>query len=145
MLIGVMMAKWSDDSACWVVHDVMLYSVLDTVVISDFDVCCSVVFGRLWSICEVVVVPYVDAVVTVTKMRVLLFVLHVCMLRECEIDGNAGVGDGWGVVVVSAVHVSGTRGSGIVSSAADKEAKGWLEPSGLGTIVQSPIDHGYSC
>ena len=29
-----------------------------------------------------------------TVMRVLLFVLHVCMLRECEGDGNAGVGDG---------------------------------------------------
>ena len=26
----------------------------------------------------------VDAVVAVTVMRVLLFVLHVCMLRECE-------------------------------------------------------------
>ena len=25
-----------------------------------------------------------DAVVAVTGMRVLLFVLHVCMLRECE-------------------------------------------------------------
>ena len=25
-----------------------------------------------------------DAVVTVTEMRVLLFVLHVCMLMECE-------------------------------------------------------------
>ena len=29
-------------------------------------------------------VPYVDAVVAVTVMRVLLFVLHVCMLRQCE-------------------------------------------------------------
>ena len=29
-------------------------------------------------------VPYVDAVVAVTVMRVLLFVVHVCMLRECE-------------------------------------------------------------
>ena len=29
-------------------------------------------------------VPYVDAVVGVTVMFVLLFVLHVCMLRECE-------------------------------------------------------------
>ena len=29
-------------------------------------------------------VPYVDAVVAVTVMRVMLFVLHVCMLRECE-------------------------------------------------------------
>ena len=27
-------------------------------------------------------VPYVDAVVTVTVMHVLLFVLYVCMLRE---------------------------------------------------------------
>ena len=40
--------------------------------------------GRLWSVCEVVVVPYVDAVVDVTVMRVLLFVLHVCLLRECD-------------------------------------------------------------
>ena len=29
-------------------------------------------------------VPYVDVVVVVTVMRVLLFVLHVSMLRECE-------------------------------------------------------------
>ena len=29
-------------------------------------------------------VPYVDAPVTVSVMRVLLFVLHACMLRECE-------------------------------------------------------------
>ena len=39
-------------------------------------------------------VPYVDAVVAVTVMHVLLFVLHVCMLRECEGDGNTGVADG---------------------------------------------------
>ena len=32
---------------CSVVHDVRLYSVLDTVVISGEDVCCSVVFGTL--------------------------------------------------------------------------------------------------
>ena len=29
-------------------------------------------------------VPYVDAVDAVTLMRVMLFVLHACMLRECE-------------------------------------------------------------
>ena len=29
-------------------------------------------------------VPYVDAVVAVTVMCVLLFVLHVCILRECD-------------------------------------------------------------
>ena len=41
-------------------------------------------------------VPYLEAVVAVTVMhvRALLFVLHVCLLRECEVDGNASVGDG---------------------------------------------------
>ena len=34
-------------------------------------------------------VPYVYEVVAVTVMCVLLFVLHVCLLRECEVDGNA--------------------------------------------------------
>ena len=37
--------------------------------------------SRLWSVCDVVVVHYVDAVVSVTVMRVLLFV---CLLRECD-------------------------------------------------------------
>ena len=43
------------------------------------SLCC--VFGRLWSVCEVVMVPYVDTVVAMTVIRVLLFVLYVC-LRE---------------------------------------------------------------
>ena len=42
-----MMTKWSANSACGVVHDVRLYSVLDTVVISGDMFCCSVVFGTL--------------------------------------------------------------------------------------------------
>ena len=52
--------------------------------------CACVVFvvmwscGHPWSVCEVVFVPYVDMVVAVTVMHVLLFVFHVCMLRECE-------------------------------------------------------------
>ena len=45
---------------------------------------CSCVYGRLSSVCEVVVVPYVDEVVGVTVMRALLFVLHVCLLRKCD-------------------------------------------------------------
>ena len=36
-------------------------------------------------------VPYVDDVVAVTVMCVLLFVLHVCMLREREGDGTTGM------------------------------------------------------
>ena len=64
-------------------------------------------------------VPYIDAVVvSVTMMCVLLCMLYVCMLRECEGDGNAGMADG-GVVVVITGHVGGTRGSGSVSSATD--------------------------
>ena len=41
---------------------------------------------------SVLAVPYVDEVVAVTVMRVLLFVFHGCLLRGCEVDGNAGVG-----------------------------------------------------
>ena len=59
----------------------------------------------------------------VAVTRVLLFVLHVCMLREFEgVRETAmlvGVGCGLDVIVVSAGHVGGTHGSGIVSSAAD--------------------------
>ena len=59
-------------------------------------------------------VPYVvGAVVAVTVMHVLLFVLHVCMLREYEGDGNDGVGSGGCVVAVSA-YMGGTRGSGVL-------------------------------
>ena len=47
MLIVVMMGMWSDDSACCVIHNVLLYNVFDTEVISGDDVCCSVVFGTL--------------------------------------------------------------------------------------------------
>ena len=59
-------------------------------------------------------VPYV----VVTVMHVLLFVLHVCMLRDCEGDDNADVGSGGGVVAVSA-YMGGTRGSGVLASAGD--------------------------
>ena len=49
----------------------------------------------MWSVCEVVFIPYVDAV---TLMHVLLFVF---ILRECDGDDNACVEDGGGVVAVS--------------------------------------------
>ena len=69
-------------------------------------------------------VPYVDMVLAVTVMRVLLFVLDVTILRECQGPRVTEIlewGDGRGVFAVSAEHeyVGGTRGSGIVSSAAD--------------------------
>ena len=47
MLIVVMMGKWSDDSACRVVHDVRLYSVLDTVEMIFVVVWCL----ALWLVC----------------------------------------------------------------------------------------------
>ena len=43
------------------------------------SLCC--VCSRLWYVCEVVDIPYVDAVVALNVMRILLFVY---MLRECE-------------------------------------------------------------
>ena len=48
----------------------------------------------------------------VTVMHVLLFLLHVCMLREHKGDGNVGVG----TVVAGCECMGGTCGSGIVSS-----------------------------
>ena len=53
-------------------------------------------------------VPYVDAVIAV--MRILLFVLHACMLKDCE---GARVTEilVLGMGVVSAGHVIGTCGS----------------------------------
>ena len=63
---------------------------------------------RLCGVCEVmssslvVLVPYMDEEFAVTVVRLLLFELHLCMLRRCEGYGNAFVRDGGGVVVVSA-------------------------------------------
>ena len=53
-----------------------------TTTAGSVSLCCDC--GRLWSVCEVVVVPYADAVVDVNVMRVLLFVWHVCLLGECD-------------------------------------------------------------
>ena len=54
--------------------DLQYYEISLTFIIGSVSLCC--VCGPLWSVCEVVVVPYVDAVVAVTVMRVLLWVLH---------------------------------------------------------------------
>ena len=50
----------------------------------------------------------------------------------CEGDGTAGVGSGGGVVAVSAC-MSGTRGSGVLSSAGDVLVRG---VSGVCDILQ---------
>ena len=65
-------------------------------------------------------------------MHVLLFVFHVCMLRECEGDGNDDVGDGVGVVAVSAgcECMSGTRG--LRGEGGVCEMCMWLAQSGVG-------------
>ena len=46
----------------------------------------------------------VGAVIAVTVMRELLFVLDVSTLRECEDDGHAGKGDGGGSAAVNGWH-----------------------------------------
>ena len=92
--------------------------------------------------CDVVnvccmLVRYVDVVVAVTVMRVLLFVLDVCMLG-CVSDGNAGVWDGRGVGGISAWHeyVGGTCGSGSVSNAADVLGMGVVREMRLKELVE---------
>ena len=71
--------------------------------------------GSSWSVCGVVVVPYVvGVVVAMTVMHVLLFVLHVCMLQECYgvwVMAMLVWVPGEGVVAVSA-YMGGTCGSG---------------------------------
>ena len=57
--------------------DLLYYEISLTFTAGSVSLCCD----RLWSVCEVVVVPYVDEVVTVSVMRILLFVLHACLLR----------------------------------------------------------------
>ena len=44
-------------------------------------VCYVVMYSHPWSVCDVALVSYVGAV---TVMRVLLFVLHVIMVIDCE-------------------------------------------------------------
>ena len=45
-------------------------------------------YGSPWSVCEVVVVPYVVyPVVAVTVMHVLLFVLQVCICENVRVHG----------------------------------------------------------
>ena len=96
--------------------------------------------GSPWSGCDVVVVPYtVGEVVAVTVMHILLFLLHVCMLRECEGDVNAGVGSGDGVVAVS-THMGGTRGSGVWSSACDVQEMSVVR--GVGRVCDMCISRG---
>ena len=58
--------------------------------------------------------------VAVTVMHV-MFVLHVCMLKGCDGDGNAGAGAGRCVVAVSVwcEYIGGTRGSRFMSTAND--------------------------
>ena len=55
--------------------DLQYDEIYPTFIAGSVSLCC---------VCEVVVVPYVGEVVVVTVMRVLLFVLHVCLLRECD-------------------------------------------------------------
>ena len=81
-------------------------------------------------------------------------------MEWCEVDGNAGVGDECGVV--SAGHMGGTRGSCIVSDAADvlwmrgvcemcmclarcgvgREGGEWISGLGLGLGFTNPVGAG---
>ena len=82
MLIVVMMGKWSDDSACRVVHDVRLYSVFDTVVISGDDVCCSVMFGTMVGVlCLMLMTSSISCPLWSS--------VYECLRVECAFSGEA--------------------------------------------------------
>ena len=82
MLIVVIISKWTDDSACLVVHDVWLYSVLDTVGISGGYVCCSVVFGTLVGV-FVFSVMWSELLMTSTISYPLCSFVYECQRVEC--------------------------------------------------------------
>ena len=79
----VMMGEWYDDSTCWVVHDVQLYSVLDTVVISCDYVCCSVVFA-LWLVGFVFSVMWSELLITSAISCPLWSLVYECQRVECS-------------------------------------------------------------
>ena len=60
--------------------------------------------SRLWFVGEVVVVPYKDTVVALTVMRLLLFVLHVCMLKKCDCARVTAILE-WGMEELWVVYV----------------------------------------
>ena len=65
-----------------IVHDVRLYSVLDTVVISGEDVCCSVVFGTLVGV-SVFSVMWSKLLMTSAISCPLWSALYECQRVEC--------------------------------------------------------------
>ena len=71
-----------------------------------------------WSVCEVVVVPYgMSVVVAVIVMHVLLFVFHVCVMRDCECARVTammvwGQGEVW---FATSAYMGGTHGSAVLS------------------------------
>ena len=99
MLIVVIMGRWSDDGACRVVHDVRLYNVFDSVLISGEDVYCNVapgtpvsvsVFSGMWS--ELLMTSAISVCVcgvlhAVLYVRVSCFVVWVCAVSRRYING----------------------------------------------------------
>ena len=82
MLIVVILGRWPVDSVRSVVHGVWLYNVLDTVVISGEDVCCSVVgvsvLSVIWS--ELLITSVEFAFTTPVKTECGVFVAIVMCL-----------------------------------------------------------------
>ena len=78
----------------------LLEFVFDSVYVDlqydDISLTSTAGYVSLWCVCSHVVVFGMSVRLAWYSMLmcVLLFVLHVCMLRGCECDGNAGVRDG---------------------------------------------------
>ena len=73
-----------------VVHDVRLYCVLDTVVISGDDVCCSVVFGTLVGVLFVFSVMWSELLMTYVISCPLWSSVCECQRVECAFTSPVG-------------------------------------------------------
>ena len=106
--------------------------MLDTVVMSDDDVCCSVVCCTLVGV-FVFSVMWSELLITSAISCPLWSLVYECQRVECAFTSpvrtECGMfvmycGDGGGMVVVSAGHVGCTRGSGMECGACDEMSWG---------------------
>ena len=83
----------------------------------------------------------VDAMVAVA----VLFVLHVCILRECDDDRNVGVGAGGGVVSAGCEYMGGIRSSSFMSDYDVLEISGVRGIGGVCEICMCLARDGVVC
>ena len=71
-------------SSLFLIPFMLTFSIMRFLSLLLLGLCPCVVSVVVFCLSEFVVIPYVDEVVAVTVMSVLLFVLHVCLLRGSD-------------------------------------------------------------